>query len=74
MGVNPGMIEDGLTENDFVAVVISDWLGSCNEGTANVPLLEEGEETVNNNIVRLLGHANDKSLHGKPYKLSEMTV
>ena len=54
------MIEDGLTENDFVAVVISGLLGSCNEGTANVPLLEEGEETVNNNIVRLLGHANDK--------------
>ena len=56
MDVNPGMIEDGLTENDSVAVVISDLLGSCNEGTTDVPLLEEGEETVNNNIVRLLLH------------------
>lgn len=61
MGVNPGMIEDGLTENDFVAFGISDLLRSCNEGTADVPLLEEGEDwTVKNNIVRLLGHTNDK--------------
>ena len=61
MGVNPGMIEEGLTENDFVAFVISDLLRNCNEGTADVPLLEEGEDwTVNNNIVRLLGHANHK--------------
>ena len=61
MGVNPGMIEDGLTESDFVAFVISDLLCSCNEGTADVPLLEEGEDwTVKNNIVRLLGHTNDK--------------
>ena len=56
MDVNPGVIEDGLSENDFVAVVISDLLGSCNEGTTDEPLLEEGEETVNNNIVRLLLH------------------
>ena len=61
MDVNPGMIEDGLTENDFVAFVISDLLGNCNEGTSDVPLLKEGEDwTVKNNIVRLLGHANDK--------------
>ena len=61
MDVIPGMIEDDLTENDFFAVVISDLLGSCNEGIADVPLLEEGEDwTVKNNIVRLLGHANDK--------------
>ena len=38
MDVNSGMIEDGLTENDFVAFVISDLLNSCNEGTADVPL------------------------------------
>lgn len=61
MDVNPGMIEDGLTESDFVAFVISDLLRSCNEGTADVPLLEEGEDwTVKNNIIRLLEHANDK--------------
>ena len=41
--VNPGMIEDGLTENDFIAVVSADLLGSC----------EEGGGTVKNNIVRL---------------------
>ena len=62
MDVNPGMIEDDLTENDFFAVFISDLLGSCNEGAADVPLLEEGEGwTVKNNIVRLLGHANVKT-------------
>ena len=61
MGVNLGMIEDGLTDNDFVAFVISDLLRSCNEGTADVPLLEEGEDwTVKNNIVWLLEHADDK--------------
>ena len=61
MGVNPGMIEDGLSENDFVAFGISDFLRSCNEGTADVPLLMEGEDwTVKNNIIRLLEHANDK--------------
>ena len=61
MGVNPGMIEDGLTENDFVAFVIPDLLRSCNVGTADVPLLEKGEDwTVKSNIVRLLGHANHK--------------
>ena len=61
MDVNPGMIEDGLSENDFVAFFISDLLRSCNEGTADVPLLEEGEDwTVKNNIIRLLEHANDK--------------
>ena len=61
MGVNPGMIENGLTENDFVAFGISDLLRSCNEGTADVPLLEEGEDwTVKNNIARLLEHADDK--------------
>ena len=61
MGVNLGIIEDGLTENDFVAFVISDLLRSCNEGTADVPLLEEGEDwTVKNNIVSLLEHADDK--------------
>ena len=61
MDVNSGMIEDGLTENDFFAFVFSDLLRSCNEGTADVPLLEEGEDwTVKTNIVRLLGHANDK--------------
>ena len=38
MDVNSGMIEDGLTENDFFAFVISDLLRSCNEGTADVPL------------------------------------
>ena len=55
------MIEDRPSENDFVAFGISDLLRSCNEGTADVPLLEEGEDsTVKNNIVRLLGHANDK--------------
>ena len=43
MDVNPGMIEDGLTENDFIAVVGADLLGSR----------EEGEGTVKNNIVRL---------------------
>ena len=61
MNVDPGMIEDGLTENDSVAVVISDLLGSCNEGTADVPLLKEGDETVKNNIVRLMGHVNEKT-------------
>ena len=61
MDVNPGMIEDCLTENDFVAVVCTDFVGGrFNEGTADAPLLEEGEKTVNNNIVRLVGHANDK--------------
>ena len=63
MDVNPGMIEDGLTENDSFAVVISDLLGNCNE---DVPLLsEEVEEPVNNNIVRLLGHANDNITTGQ---------
>ena len=38
MDVNSGMIEDGLTENDFVAFAFSDLLRSCNEGTADVPL------------------------------------
>ena len=61
MDVNPGMIEDCLTENDFVAVVCTDFVGGrFNEDTADAPLLEEGEKTVNNNIVRLVGHANDK--------------
>ena len=60
MGVNPGMIEDGLTESDFVALVISDLLDSGNEGMAGIPLLEEDEETVKNDIVRLMGHVNDK--------------
>ena len=41
-------------------VAITDLRGSCNEGAADVPLLEDSEETVNNNIVRLLGHVNDK--------------
>ena len=42
-------------------VAITDLRGSCNESTADVPLLEESEETVNNNIVcRLMGHVNDK--------------
>ena len=55
------MIEDCLTENDFVAVVSTDLLGGrFNEDTADAPLLEEGEKTVNNNIVRLVGHPNDK--------------
>ena len=55
------MIEDCLTENDFVAVVSTDLLGGrFNEDTADAPLLEEGEKTVNNNIVRLVGHPNYK--------------
>ena len=59
--VNPGMIEDCLTENDFVAVVSTDLLGGrFNEDTADAPLLEEGEKTVNNNSVRLVGYDNDK--------------
>ena len=41
-------------------VAITELRGSCNEGTADVPLLEESKETVNNNIVRLKGHVNDK--------------
>ena len=41
-------------------VAITDLRGGCNEGTADVPLLEESEETVNNKIVRLMGHVNDK--------------
>ena len=45
--VNPGMIEDGLTENDFIAVVSTDLLGSC----------KEGEGTVKNKV---RGHADDK--------------
>ena len=53
MDVNPGMIEDGLTENDFIAVVSTDLLGSC----------KEGEGTVNK-IVRLGGTPTIKSLHG----------
>ena len=61
MDVNPGMIEDCLTENDFVAVVSTDLLGGrFNEDTADAPLLEEGEKTVNNNSVRLVGYDNDK--------------
>ena len=40
-------------------VAITDLRSSCNEGTADVPLLEESEETVNNNVVRLMGHVND---------------
>ena len=60
MDVNPGMIEDCLTD-DFVAVVSTDLLGGrFNEDTADAPLFEEGEKTDNNNIVRLVGHANDK--------------
>ena len=56
MGVNPGMIEDGLTENDFVAFVISDILRSFNEGTEDVPLLEEGEDgTVKNKHCQVIG-------------------
>ena len=56
MDVNPGMIEDDLTEKDFFAVVISDLLGSCNEGTADVPLLEEGEDwTVKNKHCQVIG-------------------
>lgn len=47
MDVNPGMIEDGLTENDFIAVVSTDLLGSC----------KEGEGTVKNKV---RGHADDK--------------
>ena len=54
MDVNPGMIEDGLTENDFIAVVSTDLLGSC----------KEGEGTVKNKIVRLGGTPTIKSLHG----------
>ena len=41
-------------------VAITDLRDSCNEGTGDVRLLEESEETVNNNIVRLMGHVNDK--------------
>ena len=55
MDVNPGMIEDDLTENDFFAVVISDLLSSGNEGTVDVPLLEEGEDwTVKNKHCQLI--------------------
>ena len=64
MDVNPGMIEDGLTENDFIAVVSTDLLGSC----------KEDEGTVKNNIVRLGGAPTIKSLHGQPAKLPKMTV
>ena len=61
MDVNPGMIEDCLSENDFVAVVSTDLLGGrFNKDTTDAPLLEEGQKTVNNNIVRLVGHADDK--------------